>query len=119
MNKLFKNFKLNNFVTNFIICIIYPIIKTIISDNKLIVLSDSLFIMSLIYIVFGVINSLILHGDFDITNYIIRRTSKANSNLTFDKFSKDIKDERKGSFNYPLFIGIFVLIISYIIAIFV
>ena len=82
------------------------------------VLSDSLFIMSLIYIVYGVVNSLILHGDFDITNFVLKRTDKANSNLTYDKFTKDKIDERKGSFNYPLFVGIITFILSYIIAIF-
>lgn len=118
MKDKLSNFRLSSFIGNFIICIIYPIVKTIVSDNKLLVLSDTLFIMSLVFIIGGIINSLILHGDFDITSFIARRSLSKDSNLTFEKYKKDKQDERKGSFNYPLLVGIIVLIISYIISIY-
>lgn len=117
--KNFKNFKLKNFIGNFAFCVSYPIIKTIVSDgNKVLILSDTLFIMSLVFIVAGIVTSFILHGDFDITTFIAKRTLSKNSNLTFEKFTKNKENERKGSFNYPFFAGIISFLISYIIAIF-
>lgn len=116
--KIFNNFKVKNFITHLLICIIYPIIKTIVSSNKLLVLSDTLFIMSMVFIIAGIVTSFILHGDFDVTSFIARRSFGRESNLTFDKFIKDKQNERKGSFNYPLFVGIIVFIISYIISYF-
>lgn len=118
MKKLFANFKLKHFIANLAICVIYPIIKAFTSDNKLLVLSDTLFIMSLVFIVAGVVTSFILHGDFDITSFIAKRSFKHDSDFTFEKYKKEKQDERKGSFNYPLLVGIIVFIISYIISIY-
>lgn len=116
MKKLFKNFKLKNFILNFCICIAYPVVKAIKADNKTLVLSDTLFIMSLVFIVAGIVTSFVLHGDFDITSFIARRSFKHDADFTYEKYKKEKQDERKGSFNYPLLVGIIVFIISYIIA---
>lgn len=120
MKKLFKNFKLGDFIAHFSLIISYPLIKTIITkDNKLLTLSDTLLIMAFVFIIAGVINSFVLHGDLDITSFVAKRISSKNANLSYDKFKKDKENERKGSFNYPLFVGIISIFISYIIAIFV
>lgn len=117
--KIFKNFKIKSFVYNLLVCLAYPIIKCIISNsNKLLVLSDTLCIMGMVFIVAGIVTSFILHGDFDITTFIAKRSFKRDSDFTYEKFQNEQQKKREGSFNYPLFVGIFVIIISYIIALF-
>jgi len=114
--KIFKNFKFKNFLGNLLLCIIYPLVRAYVSENKLYVLSNTLCIMSLVFVIFGMINLLILKGDFDITSFIAKRSLSKNTNLTYEKYTKDKESERKGSFNYPLLVGIIVFIISYIIS---
>ena len=114
MKKLFSGFKVKDFIINLLICLAYPICKTIISENKLLVFSDTSFIMSLVFMIGGVVNHLIRSGDFDITTFIAARSFSKNKDLTFDKYKKDKESERKDSFNYLFFVGIIVFVISMI-----
>lgn len=119
MKNPFKNFKFSSFIANFSFAISYPIIKTIVTDgNKMVIFSDTILIMALVFIIVGVIYSFVLHGDLDITSFVAKRTLSRNSNLSYEKFTEDNKNKRKGSFNYPIFVGIVCIIISYIVSIF-
>lgn len=114
MKKLFQGFKISNFIASLIIGFIYPIAKTAISENKLLVFSDTCFIISLFFIGFGVINSLYLHGDFDITSFIAKRSFTKDKKESYDEYKENINEKRKDSFNYPLFTGLLILIVSII-----
>ena len=85
------------------------------SSNKLVVFSDSLFITSLILIALGVISVFIRFGDFDITGYVFRRGVKKDVK-SFREYKKDKEDERKETFNYPLFFGLVFLLVSGLVA---
>lgn len=115
MKKLFKGFKLKDFLINLFICLLYPIVKTIRATDKAFVFSDTSFIMALVFIIGGIVSFLIRSGDFDITSFIATRSLTKNKDLTYEKYKKDKQDERKDSFNYLFFVGIIVLIISAIV----
>ena len=115
----FKNLKIKSLLIDLIICLTFPIVKAYSStNNKLLIFSDICTIIGFLCLLFGVINSLILHGDYDVTSYIMQRTIHKNSQ-NFDSYKKDKEEKRKDSFNYPLLCGIILIIISYLSALFV
>lgn len=118
MKNRIQAFKLSSFIPNLVIALCYPIIKTCISDNKLLVFSDSCIIVGLLFTVIGIFNLLYLSGDFDITAYI---TSKflLKENRSFDTYESDAHEKRKDSFNYPLLCAFILLIIGYLTSLFV
>ena len=118
MKKLFNGFKLKNYLLNLLICLMYPIIKSMLSNDKILVFSDTSFIMALVFILGGIVNIFVRSGDFDITAYVASRSFSKNKNKTFDAYKADKQKEREDSFNYLLFVGISVLIISIIASIF-
>jgi len=111
-----KKIKPKNLILNSFICFLYPLIKLLIK-NSLVAFSDSCFILGLILTLFGVFNSLILHGDFDIASYIAAKTIGKNKQ-EYQSFKLEAQEKRKDSVNYPLIIGILMLLISYISALF-
>ncbi len=112
----FKNLKIKSLIIDLVICLLFPLVKAYTSDNnKLLIFSDTCFIIGLITLLFGVINSLVLHGDYDITSFIMHRTI-AKDKQDYKAYKKDKEDKRKDSFNYPLICGIILLIISYLTA---
>ena len=119
MKKIFGSFKSIKPLTIAValpISLAYPIIKSVVtSSNKLVVFSDSLFITSLILIALGVISVFIRFGDFDITGYVFRRGVKKDVK-SFREYKKDKEDERKETFNYPLFFGLVFLLVSGLVA---
>ena len=141
MKKIFKSFELKHFITTSIIAFAYPIIKTCISNNKLLVFSDTSFIISLIFVAIGILNMSVLNGDYDLQGFIAQRSFGKNNNLnfsnkdlanatvkgnnskgvleknnfmTFEQYRNIKENERKDRFNYPLFTGIIILIVSLI-----
>ncbi|MCR5067798.1 MAG: hypothetical protein K6A14_07035 [Erysipelotrichaceae bacterium] len=111
-----KNFKLVNalWVSSFIIS--YPVLKALTSENnRLLIFLDALTITSLVTLVAGIIYHLYLKGDFDATGFFLEQaTGKAK--VTFDEYCAIKQEKRKDSFNYPLFLSLFFLIISYLAA---
>lgn len=107
-----KNFKFSHFLPNFIISFAYPLARLLTGKEKAVVaFLDALTVIGLLNVLFGIINNLYLHGDFDISRYFMQK--KLNkSNVPFDKFIADEKAKEKDSFNYPLLIGLLFLIIS-------
>ena len=98
------------------IAFVYPLVKSYISINHMGAFSDSCLIIGLIMSLIGVFNSLRLHGDYDITTFITRWTVFKNKNQTFDEYVNNKNKDREGIINYPLYIGIILIIISVITA---
>lgn len=115
----FKNLKPKILLTCLGIGLIYPCIAYLTAEKKFLSLINAVTINGLIFIVFGVIYSLVLHGDFDITEYVAMRWLHRNTQdykKSYDKFKIDKNDARAGSFNYPLFAGILLLIAAAILS---
>ena len=111
----FKNLRLREFITALIVSLIWPVVKAIISENHLVAFCDSLTIIGLIAIIFGVFTSAVLHGDYDIAAYLARRRKYKNSEMDFDTYVRMQEEIRKDSFNYPLLIGIIFLVTAFLI----
>lgn len=110
----FKNFKISHFLPNFIVSMFYPLLRLVTGGEKgPIACLDAMTVLGLMGVLIGIINNLYLHGDFDITRYfMLQKLNK--SKVPFDKFIADERAKEKGSFNYPLLIGLLFLVISFI-----
>jgi hypothetical protein len=86
-------------------------------------------IVALLLIIVGIIYSLELHGDFDVSNYYlqhsgrsiarrfaVRRSAQMQQEEDIAKFISDAREKREGAFNYPLFLGIVYLLAAVVIA---
>ena len=90
----------------------YPIGKALISsENQLMIFSDTLLIISLLLLAFGVLFTFARHGDFDISKYVFRRGTDKDAK-PFKEYKKDLEDTRSETFNYPLFFGLIYLAVS-------
>ncbi len=110
----FKNFRISHFLPNFIISILYPVARYFTAEEKNMVAAlDALTIIGMMGILIGIINNLYLHGDFDITRYFLSQKLN-NQRVSFSKYIADERAKEKDSFNYPLFVGILLVVISLI-----
>ena len=112
----FKNFRLGGFLPHFIIAMAYPAVRALRAEsNGLLYLVNGMTIIGLVMIILGVLYNLVLKGDFDITGFIadraLRRTQKG-----YKAYKQDREDEREGSFNYPLFVGILLIAASAVLS---
>ncbi|MBQ6527736.1 MAG: DUF3899 domain-containing protein [Clostridia bacterium] len=80
---------------------------------------DALTIMGLVFLILGVIFSLMRHGDFDIAEYVTRRTVQKGDIKPYAAFKEDKQEKRKDSFNYPFFTGIVLLLAAGAMAAFI
>ncbi len=117
--KMFKNFKFTRLIPSLIIMLAYPTVKTIISEQKVLVFSDTALLMSLCMIIVGVIHNLYLKGNFDNTSFVINRFVNREKSQSYESYMNDLKERRKDSFNYPLFAGIIGILISVLVSLFV
>ena len=108
----FKNIRIKYLLPSLIIAFAYPIAKAIRSEKTMLVFSDACTLLGLAFIVVGIVNSLFLHGDFDISGYVANRAMKNKKD--FDVYMEEQEEKRKESFNYPLFSGILLLIAAYL-----
>lgn len=129
MFKKMKNIKPSMLITHLIITLAYPAVKALASPVKrLLIFTDAMTIVALILVILGIIYSLILHGDFDISSYYLqhgarsaryaftRRGAEEQQKKSIDEFILEAREKRENSFNYPLFLGIVYLIASLVIA---
>ena len=72
--------------------------------------------MGLVLLIGGVVYSFVLHGDLDVSAFVLRRGIRSGSPKTFDAHMADIKEKREEAFNYPLFIGLVYLAAAAVIA---
>ena len=111
----FANFRLDHFITNMIVVLLYPLYRYVSNNNSLLAFSDACFIIGLFLLIVGIVLILYGHGDFDITGYIASRAIGKNQE-DFDTYIANQQEKRKDSFNYPLLCGLILLVISGITA---
>ncbi len=131
MIKKFKNLRPGLLITHLIITLAYPLIKAFsVPNNRLLVFTDAMTIVALILVVLGILYSLVLHGDFDISSYYFQRAAKYLSRRRFSgrdrsdpdpqkdlpEYLNDSEEKREESFNYPLFLGIVYLLAALVLA---
>lgn len=106
-------------IVQLIITLSYPIAKAAISEyNRLLIFTDSLTIIAAVLLIAGVLYSLYLHGDFDITSFLFRRGVQRGQarRQSFETFKANRREERENSFNYPLFLGLVYIIVALVLA---
>lgn len=108
----FRSFKIRPFAVYLLGALLYPAFAYLSSGRQMIKLIDALTVMGLIFLVIGLVYAMILHGDFDITEYVARRSLRRNDVKPFQAFKDDKKEERKDSANYPFFTGVFLLLMA-------
>ncbi len=115
--KRFHNIKPRLLITQLIVTLIYPVAKAAISEyNRLLIFTDALTIIALVLLIAGVVYSLYLHGDFDISSFVLKRGMRNEEKKDFRAYMDDKKREREESFNYPLFLAALYFAVSIIIA---
>ena len=103
----FRHIKPRPLITQLIVTLIYPVAKAAISEqNRLLIFTDSLTILASAMLIAGIVYSLVLHGDFDISGYMLRRGFRKQEKQSFDAYMEDKKREREEAFNYPLFLAL-------------
>lgn len=131
MIKKLKNIKLSPLITHLIVTLAYPAVRAFTAEkNRLLLFSNALTIVGLILMVVGIIYSMNLHGDFDVSRYYLRRgvrsfkffSPRQSEELKQDReenpaeFMREMKEKREEAFNYPLFLGIVYVLVSVLIA---
>ena len=117
MLKRFKNIKWTVLLIHLLVTLGYPVAKAVTAEqHKLLVFSDVLTIIGCILLIAGVVYALILHGDFDIAGYTVKRGLPRQNKQTYDAYRKDRRQKREDAFNYPLFLGVVYLAVSAFIA---
>ena len=117
MLERFKNVKLRDLLIHLIVSLAYPVVRAVTaSGSKLLVFTDSLLIIALMLLLFGVIFSMYLHGDFDKSAFLFKRGIDRNAPPSYEKYMEDKNKEREDAFNYPLFLGIAYLVVVLILS---
>ena len=103
----FWNIKPRLLLIQLIITLGYPAAKAAISDyNRLLIFTDAMTIIAALLLIAGVFYALYLHGDFDISGFLLKRGTRRNGKQSFEAYKDDKKQEREEAFNYPLFLAI-------------
>lgn len=106
----FKNIKLKDLLICLLVAFLYPIFKYVSSSgDKLLAFINASTIIGLVMVVLGLVNAMVLHGDFDITEFVTRRAFFRKDTKPYDAFKKDKKEQREGRFNAPLLVGLIML----------
>ena len=117
LKKRFQNLKPQMLLTHVIVTLLYPLARAIMaSSQRLLIFTDCLTIIAAILLIVGIVYSFYLHGDFDISSFVMRRARSNAPKQTFEAYKANQKERREASFNYPLFLGIVYIAVSLIIA---
>ncbi len=129
MFKKMKNIKPSMLITHLIITLAYPAVKALASPVKrLLIFTDAMTIVAAVLLILGILYSMVLHGDFDLSRYYLqrgvrslmrglsRRGTDAEQQKPIDAFLRDAREQREETFNYPLFLGIVYLLAAAVIA---
>jgi len=107
MFKRFKNIRWRPLLVQMIVTLAYPAVKAYISAyNRLLIFTDSMTIVAMVLIIGGIVYAFVLHGDFDISGFVMKRGIRRDSQQTFEAYMADRKEKREEAFNYPLFLGV-------------
>lgn len=113
----FKHFRLRPFWVHLIVTLIYPVFKAFTAEkNGLLVFTDAITVTGLVIIVGGIIYGLYLHGDFDISGFLMKRGMQKEPKQTFNAYLFDVYEKREEAFNYPLFLGLLYLAAAAVLA---
>ena len=119
LKQRFRNIKPRYLIVQLIITLFYPISKTAISEyNRLLIFTDTLTIIAALLLIAGIVYSLFLHGDFDISAFLLGRGLRRDHGprQSFSEYLAEKREEREDSFNYPLFLGLVYLAVAVILA---
>ncbi len=118
-----NSFRFKKLLPYLITALLYPAFAFVSSGSSsgksLLKLIDALTITGLVFLILGVINSLVRHGDFDIAEYVMRRSLQKGDIKPYEAFRDDKKEKRKDSMNYPFFTALCLLAAAAILTIFV
>ena len=113
----FKHFKWSAGLLYLIVACMVPVLAYVSAEgDKWLPCINAMTIEGLVFLILGVISSLMAHGDFDITEYVTRRFADKKHTKSFEAFKADKKEKREDHFNYPLFTGILMLIASAVLS---
>ncbi len=115
----FRSFKFRQFAIYAAAALLYPAYAFLSSGRMMVKLIDALTVTGLVFVILGVVYSMIRHGDFDIAEYVTRRTLNKGDIKPFKAFKEDKKEERKDSMNYPFFTGLLLLLAAAVLTVFV
>ncbi len=115
----FRSFRFRQLVYYLLPALIYPVYVWITAENKLLKFIDALTIMGFVFLIIGVIYSLVRHGDFDITEYVAKRSLRKGDVKPYDAFKADKKESRKDRFNYPFCVCILLFLSAGLLTVFV
>ena len=112
--KWLRGFTLRNFVGYLGAALIYPVFAYITAPEaqKLLKLADAMTITGFVFLILGVVHSMIHHGDFDISEYVVRRSLRKETLKPFGAFKEDKEEDRKNRPNYPFVTGLVLLLLS-------
>ena len=115
------SFHFRHFLYYLFPALIYPVYAWITSDQnlKLLKFIDALTVMGLVFLIIGIIWSLIRHGDFDIAEYVARRSLRKGDIKPFEAFKEDKTENRKDRFNYPFCVCVMLFLAAGILTVFV
>ncbi len=130
MFKKLKNIRPSILLSHIVVSLAYPAVKAFSSPkDRLLLFTNAMTIVALLLVVFGIIYSMVLHGDFDISSYYVqhgkkslsrhlspRRGLEAQPDKSITEFLSEAREKRKESFNYPLFLGLVFLLAAAVIA---
>ncbi len=103
----FKNIRLRPLISHLVVTLLYPAVRAAIAENnRLLLFTDAITITGLVMIAGGVIYALFLHGDFDISGYLMKGGIQKEQNKPFRAYLFEVYEKREGAFNYPLFLGL-------------
>lgn len=113
----FRNLRLRPLLIHLIVTLIYPVFRALTAEKSgLLIFTDALTITGLVMIIGGVIYALVLHGDFDISRYLLKRGVQKEPKQSWFAYLYEVYEKREGAFNYPLFVGLVYVIVSVLIA---
>lgn len=116
-----RSFHLRQFLYYLFPALIYPVYAWVSAEEKLKLLKfiDALTIMGLVFLIIGVLFSLVRHGDFDILEYVGKRSLRKGDIKPFKAFKEDKKENRKDRCNYPFCVCVLLFAAAGILTFFV
>ena len=116
----FKRIRLRPLMVHLIVTLLYPVFKVVTAQsNRLLIFTDIITVIGLVMVAGGVLYALVLHGDFDISAFLMKRGMQKEPKQSFRAYLMDVYEKREEAFNYPLFIGLLylaaALLLSYLV----
>ena len=114
----FSHIKLRPLIIHLIVTLIYPVFRAVTAErNGLLVFTDAITIIGLVMIAGGVIYALFLHGDFDISGFLLKRGVQKEPKQSYWDYLYEVYEKREEAFNYPLFVGLLYLAAAAILSV--